>query len=222
MLRQILTGFYNQLSTYTATGECYNLIAPASATPPIGDISTEWAIGRNVKVNHKLIYAACIDCGKKRWVALKQGGPEHQRCKECGQKVVAVKLKAFHKDKHPAIYKGGFKTKQGYKVIYIKPDDFFSSMRNANGYVLEHRLIMAKHLGRYLHAWEIVHHKNHIKDDNRIENLQLVTDNRHRQITILEERIKVLEKRITHLEAENVLLRRGIDQHAWGNTDRVL
>lgn len=34
MLSQILVGFYNQLSTYTATGECYNLIAPGSATPP--------------------------------------------------------------------------------------------------------------------------------------------------------------------------------------------
>ncbi len=33
MLAQIMTGFYNQLKTYASTG-CYNLIAPASATPP--------------------------------------------------------------------------------------------------------------------------------------------------------------------------------------------
>lgn len=34
MLGEIIGGFYNQLSTYTATGECYNLVAPGSASPP--------------------------------------------------------------------------------------------------------------------------------------------------------------------------------------------
>lgn len=60
-------------------------------------------------------------------------------------------------------------TQTGYILVY-EPDNKTST---ANGFGLEHRLIMAAHLGRPLEAHEQVHHKNGIRYDNRIENLEL-------------------------------------------------
>lgn len=73
-------------------------------------------------------------------------------------------------EENPA-YTGGRKlTDGGYVQVLVGADN---PMAGRGGYVLEHRHVMAQHLGRPLKRYEVVHHKNGDRQDNRLENLEL-------------------------------------------------
>ena len=136
-------------------------------------------LGRITKANeigykrtYKYIWSACINCGKERWVKLYKGKPISIRCHRC----VGVGESSPH-------WKGGRrKNFYGYVLILINSESPFASMRDSQGYIRRHRLVMARHLGRCLKSWEIVHHKNNKIDDNRIENLELMTQSEHAKL----------------------------------------
>lgn len=81
-------------------------------------------------------------------------------------------------EKH-ACWNGGKRTTiHGYVEIYC-PSHPHASKRKT---VYEHRLVMEKHLGRYLNTDEIIHHINGNKKDNRIENLLLLSNAEHAEL----------------------------------------
>jgi hypothetical protein len=74
------------------------------------------------------------------------------------------------------LWKGGrIKNHQGYILIKMPENPFC----DANGYIREHRFIMEQHIGRNLKPNEEVHHINGINDDNRLENLVVLTKAKH-------------------------------------------
>ena len=55
----------------------------------------------------------------------------------------------------------------------------FHNGYNKKGNVKQHRRVMEDYLGRKLSEDEVVHHKNGIKTDNRIENLEVKSRSKH-------------------------------------------
>lgn len=66
---------------------------------------------------------------------------------------------------------GPIKDGAGYLLVFPPPE---YKGKTRDGRVLEHRLVMAQHLGRLLEDWELVHHKDGDRENNKLSNLELL------------------------------------------------
>lgn len=140
-------------------------------------------------------------CGKKKIVSacsLRSG-----RSRSCGCKKIE-EMRKIRGKKHPSFKAGKHLNRQGYVLMLARDHS-----RSRKGYVFEHIIVMERHLGRSLSKDETIHHKNGIKHDNRLENLELWSGNHSKGARVSDKikyYIEFLKKYAPEMLSEKVFL----------------
>ncbi len=146
--------------------------------------------------NHQPNLVTCKVCGKefhRQKSREKYNGGNHYCSKSC-------RNADYSGDNHH-MWKGGRRVRDDGYVDVAKslvPPEYHCMLRKAQNVVMEHRLVMAMHLGRPLESWEVVHHVDHNRSNNDISNLELHSAHEHAGITASERKLLA---RIRELEA---------------------
>ena len=105
--------------------------------------------------------------GNVRWLCLCDCGTERV---VVSRQLIRGTTKSCGRGECHHHWKGGRSISTGGYIMVWDKDHLNTGK---NGYVYEHVAVMSKHLGRPLLPEETVHHLNGVRDDNRLENLEL-------------------------------------------------
>ncbi|MBT4817729.1 MAG: HNH endonuclease [Lentisphaerae bacterium] len=83
---------------------------------------------------------------------------------------------------HPNWRTGVHITQDGYREVPVP------GSTDSHRYRAEHRFVAERMVGRTLHPWEVVHHRNRDRQDNRPENLQVLSRRDHAALHAREDR----------------------------------
>ncbi len=150
-------------------------------------------LGYHIRSKDYWLYQdTCPTCKSEVWRRKDAIGKE---CQPCAQQSIIRHIGP----EHPRWAGGRRLRKDGYVSVVLQPDDPMFVMAHPRTHeVLEHRLILARAVGRPLKPWEISHHRNHVRHDNRIENLELISAQHLHQSIGIEDQI---QRRLSQLEA---------------------
>lgn len=121
--------------------------------------------------NRQLLWQVTCQCGTTSTIStgiLNFG--KRTMCRWCRRQTTASKGRSHYR------WKGGRYVKQGYvvlqraKALELYPN---ATIPNHQRHIGEHQAVMSHHLQRALYPGETVHHKNGVRRDNRLENLEL-------------------------------------------------
>lgn len=113
----------------------------------------------------------CKSCYQVMWC---EPGASLKGSEEYSRKLKEASNKYDHRREKSGRWRGGrFIDPTGY-VRILAPDDYMGKRTHGGRYIAEHRYIAETQiLGRLLLPNEVVHHMNHIKTDNRPDNLKV-------------------------------------------------
>lgn len=161
------------------------------------------------KAHRRRVARACRHCGKAFEIPRAHAGRKG-RGKHTGQFCSRACTYAYWRanpEEHPSVRA----MRERGQTEWVDPQGYLWVYVAGRGRVRQHRLLMERHLGRKLEPWEVVHHKNGDRTDNRIENLELWSKAQPSGIRFddaLAARLDDIEGRLRRLKRERAKLYR--------------
>lgn len=124
-------------------------------------------------------------CSRRCFLLNRWGDPVALQCRSCGKAINAGNRKRVFCSFDCRVQSQIGKRRETSAIAYGLGGRYLAWLTplhpfaDSKGYVMEHRLVMERYLGRFLEKGEVVHHIDENPRNNVIENLRLMTKEDH-------------------------------------------